>query len=153
MGHIHHRFDYAITVLIVHDTKVLFVNHPRYNRWVPIGGHIELDENPKQALHREISEETGLTVRILADEPQAGNDAVSKSLPTPNYLCAYDANPPHKHVGLVYFAHSTTATAVMSNEHTSMKWFTLQQLRDPAYGITPSLQFYAAEALRAARTH
>jgi 8-oxo-dGTP diphosphatase len=70
MPHIHHLYDYTITVFIVNKSEqVLLVNHPRYDMWIPMGGHIELDEDPEQALYREIAEETGLDVTIMANKP------------------------------------------------------------------------------------
>lgn len=44
MPHIHELYDFTITVFIVHDGRVLLVNHPKYDKWIPMGGHIELDE-------------------------------------------------------------------------------------------------------------
>ena len=40
--------------------KVLVLNHKKLNKWVIPGGHIEKDENPIQAIIREVREETGL---------------------------------------------------------------------------------------------
>jgi 8-oxo-dGTP pyrophosphatase MutT (NUDIX family) len=36
---------------------------------LPLGGHIELDEDPEQALFREIKEESGLEIDILSQKP------------------------------------------------------------------------------------
>ena len=69
MPHIHEKYDFVITVYIVYDKKVLLVHHPRYGKWIPMGGHIELDEDPEEALFREIQEETGLEVEIVAEKP------------------------------------------------------------------------------------
>ena len=50
MPHIHALYDFVITVFIVHEDKVLLVNHPKYDKWIPMGGHIELNEDPETAL-------------------------------------------------------------------------------------------------------
>ncbi|MGH3820933.1 MAG: NUDIX domain-containing protein, partial [Pseudonocardiaceae bacterium] len=34
-------------------------------RWMLPGGHVEPDENPAEAALREVTEETGLTARLL----------------------------------------------------------------------------------------
>jgi ADP-ribose pyrophosphatase YjhB (NUDIX family) len=52
MPHIHELYDFVVTVFIVHKDKVLLVHHPRYGKWIPMGGHIELDEDPEEALFR-----------------------------------------------------------------------------------------------------
>jgi len=40
--------------------RVLFVEHPTRGWEIP-GGHLEANETPEQALHRELEEETGLS--------------------------------------------------------------------------------------------
>lgn len=74
MPHIHDKYDFVITVFIVYKDKVLLVHHPRYDKWIPMGGHIELDEDPEQALFREIKEETGLEVEIFSEAVIAQNN-------------------------------------------------------------------------------
>lgn len=60
MPHIHERYDFVVNAFIVFNNKVLLVHHPKYDKWLPMGGHVELDEDPEEALFREIEEETGL---------------------------------------------------------------------------------------------
>jgi 8-oxo-dGTP pyrophosphatase MutT (NUDIX family) len=152
MGHIHDKFDFVVTVFIVHNGKVLFANHPRYGKWVPIGGHVDLDEDPDQTIFREIKEETGITeVEILSTKPNIPTEPGNKFLYTPNYLGVYDANPPHRHISLNYFARVKNPTVVMSDEHTAVEWLGLDDLEKVKYHLTPSLKFYAAKAIDAAR--
>ncbi len=151
MGHIHEKFDYVVTIFIVHNAKVLFVSHPRYGKWVPIGGHVELDEDPEQALFREIEEETKLQVEILSSKPTSAVEKDNKFLYTPNYIGVYGANPPHRHISFNYFARSKGADAVMSDEHTEMAWIGLDELEDKKYDLTPSLRFYATKAIEASQ--
>ncbi len=151
MGHIHEKFDFVVTVFIVHNAKVLFVNHPRYGKWVPVGGHIELDEDPEQALFREIEEETKLKVEILSDKPAPAVEEDNKFIHTPNYVGVYGANLPHRHISFNYFARSTTPNAIMSDEHTEIAWVGLGELESEKYSLTPSLRFYASKAIEAAR--
>lgn len=148
MPHIHELFDFTISVFIVHDNTVLLVHHPRYGKWLPMGGHIELDEDPEQALYREVAEETGLHVTLLSTKPSVESPG-TKFLPTPNYLDVHEANAPHQHISLTYFARASTNDAQLSDEHTELKWFTQDELADSSYAITPAIQFYCRQALTA----
>ncbi|MGH3687585.1 MAG: NUDIX domain-containing protein [Pseudonocardiaceae bacterium] len=44
-------------------THVLLVNH-RWRGWVPPGGAVEHGETPREAAHRELLEETGITAEL-----------------------------------------------------------------------------------------
>ncbi|MBA31538.1 MAG: hypothetical protein CL748_03310 [Chloroflexi bacterium] len=49
------------TGFIVYQDKILLHFHPKVREWLPPGGHIEENEDPLQAIIREIKEETGLS--------------------------------------------------------------------------------------------
>lgn len=154
MGHIHEKYDFVVTIFIVHDGKVLFANHPRYSKWVPIGGHVDLDEDPDQTVFREIEEETGITeVELLSDKPDIPTEPSNKFLYRPNFMGVYDANPPHRHISLNYFARVKNPTVRVSDEHTAVAWLGLNDLSNKKYDPTPSLQFYATKAIEAAQKH
>jgi ADP-ribose pyrophosphatase YjhB (NUDIX family) len=149
MPHIHETYDFTIGVFIIHEGKVLLVNHPRYDKWIPMGGHIELDEDPEEALFREIDEETGLDVTILSSKPESLS-AGTKTILTPNFVDVHDANPPHKHISFTYFARAHSDKARLSDEHSDLKWFTPAELREQQYKVDPMVIFYAEEALKLA---
>jgi len=150
MPHIHEKYDFTVTAYIVYKGKVLLVNHPRYNKWFPIGGHIELDEDPDQALYREIQEETGLKVEILATKP-SDKSPETKFMLTPSFVNVHEANPPHKHITLVYFARAENDHHILSAEHTDMQWLNEEELENPKYGLSETNKFYAREAIRLAK--
>ena len=150
MPHIHEQYDFVVVVYIVHDKRVLLVSHPRYGKWIPPGGHIELHEDPEEALYREVKEETGLEVELLTIKPDVSSPT-GKFLPTPNYLDVHDANLPHRHIGLVYFARAKGDAFILSGEHNAMRWFTLAELKQKQYSLGPGVQFCAEQALAAAK--
>jgi 8-oxo-dGTP pyrophosphatase MutT (NUDIX family) len=116
------------------------------------GGHIELDENPEQALFREIEEETGLEVSILSERlpfNYKGNTPILQ----PHYIDIHEANPPHQHIVFVYYAIAKTAEFKLSSEHSDYAWISVEELDDPVYDINKSEIFYAQKALEAAQDH
>ncbi|HET8991546.1 MAG TPA: NUDIX domain-containing protein [Candidatus Saccharimonadales bacterium] len=146
MPHIHEKYDFVVTVYIVFESKVLLVNHPRYNMWIPMGGHIELDEDPEEALFREIKEETDLEVEILSEKPEV-KGSTTKFIYPPSYIDVHMANSPHKHIALVYFARAKNGKFVLSGEHTDMRWLSSSELEDPSYKLSEEVKFYARRAI------
>ena len=68
MAHIHEKIDFTVAIFVVHDAKVLLILHRKLGKWLPLGGHIELDEDPEIAARREAKEESGLDVELLGEE-------------------------------------------------------------------------------------
>ena len=58
------RLDFVVAGYIFHKKKVLLIHHRKLDLWLPVGGHIEKDETPDDALRREIKEETNLDIEI-----------------------------------------------------------------------------------------
>ncbi len=52
---------HTATGFIVYREKILLHYHPKVREWLPPGGHIEKNEDPLEAIVREINEETGLS--------------------------------------------------------------------------------------------
>jgi ADP-ribose pyrophosphatase YjhB (NUDIX family) len=149
MPHIHELFDFVVSVFVVYDSKVLLVNHPKYGKWLPIGGHVELDEDVEQTLFREIQEESGLEVEIINSKPSISSPG-TKFLPAPNYLDVHEANAPHKHIALIYFARAKNNRHALSSEHLNMRWLDEGDLEKPEYGLDPAIRFYCQKAIGAA---
>jgi ADP-ribose pyrophosphatase YjhB (NUDIX family) len=146
--HTKRLIDFTVVALVVHENRVLLIYHKQLNKWLPLGGHIELDEDPEQALFREIKEESGLEVEILSQKP-AQYFGGRKFLYPPVYLDIHPITATHQHIGLVYFAKATSDQVTLAaDEHEAIRWFSEAELHDPAFGIQPDVQFYACEALR-----
>lgn len=149
--HIHDAYDFVVSAFIVFQEKVLLIHHKRYDRWLPIGGHIELDEDPEQALYREIKEECGLEVEILATKPDIAHPGV-KPILTPNFVDVHEISETHKHTAFVYFAKSTNDQVVLhEQEHYEYAWLSESELEDKKYNLIKSIKFYCQQALLAAR--
>jgi 8-oxo-dGTP pyrophosphatase MutT (NUDIX family) len=147
MPHINKLIDFVVAVYIVHDRKVLLVDHKQLLRWMPIGGHIELDEDPEEALFREVKEECGLEIEVAGIKP-AINEEGTKALLPPMYLDIHDIKLPHRHVGLVYFAQAKSGeVSLAAAEHNDIRWFAKEELSDPQYAIGEYVRYYAERAI------
>lgn len=150
MPHIHDLYDFVVSVFIVRKGRVLLVRHKRYNRWLPIGGHIELDEDPEEALRREIREECGLKVKVLASRPPIAHPGV-KPILTPSFVDSHRISDSHRHIAFVYFAVASSFDVNLhKKEHHEFRWFTPADIAAKWFGILPSIRFYCRKALEAA---
>ena len=154
MPHIHEKIDFVVVAFIVHSGKVLMVHHKELKMWLPVGGHIEPDEDPEEALFREINEEAGLQpsqVEILESRPELpdGELKTVKFIPAPSYIDRHRINDVHQHVSLVYFARSNTHEVKLAEqEHHKIRWFAENELDDPTFQLTPAMKLYCREALK-----
>ena len=48
MAHIHEKIDFTVSIFVVQDGKILLIHHRNLNKWLPLGGHVELDEDPEK---------------------------------------------------------------------------------------------------------
>ncbi len=151
MSHIHEKIDFVVTAFIIHKKKVLFIDHIKLHKWLPIGGHIELDEDPDEALFREIKEESGIDkshLTLLSTKPSITSDE-AKSLYTPHFMDIHTFNETHKHVSLNYFMISDTDKTILnSGEHQNIRWFSEEDLDKKEFNIIPLIKFYSKEAFK-----
>ncbi len=73
--------------------------------WLPPGGHIEDNEDPVQAVLREIKEEAGVQAEVVATAPTIGLDYPTQVLP-PFTIMVEDIQDPvagfHQHIDMIY---------------------------------------------------
>ncbi len=156
MAHIHDKIDFAVGALIVHDGRVCLVHHRELDCWLIPGGHVELNEDTDEALFREIEEETGLTpndLEILAEHPDVPQDETfpSKVLFAPRWMNIHPINAHHRHLVFEYVLKSKNDNLRLAGgEHHEIRWFSLDELRDPKYQIPREIRWYAEEAIRIA---
>ncbi len=149
MPHIHDKVDFTVEVFVVYKNKVLLRKHDKYKIWLSVGGHIELDEDPIQAVIREVKEEVGLDVNIVGETLKFKEPIDYKELIPPKFLNRHRINDSHEHVTLVYFGSVLDNQIVQGQNEVSdsVHWFTREELDDEKYGIRENVKYYAKEAL------
>jgi 8-oxo-dGTP diphosphatase len=136
MPHIHELYDFTVSFLVLHPTepKILLHYHKKLSCWNQLGGHIELDEHPLQALERELEEEAGLKneqYEIVSTNPQI-HPRGTVSLPVGFGLFVYDyANSGHKHIDIPYLIKSKTSVITPADgESKQIGWFTKAEINN-----------------------
>ncbi len=103
----------AVIAYIIHNDKFLLLkrnNPPQI--WGPPGGRLEINENPEVGVVREVSEETGLEIEIIA----------------PAYIW-YGNFGSGIYISIDYLAKPKTIDVNLSNEHSAFLWASLVELR------------------------
>lgn len=151
MPHLHEKIDFTVQALIVHEGRVLLRMHDKYGTWLPVGGHIELDEDPVEALFREVKEESGLEIELLGGRPEVFPNGITR-LPAPHFLQRMPIGSTHEHVDMVYVARAMTLEIkpAPSEKDVEFRWFGPGELSDPDYRVQAHIRVFAAEAIRLA---
>jgi 8-oxo-dGTP pyrophosphatase MutT (NUDIX family) len=131
----------ASTLVLDHSgTRALLTLHPRFGRWLQLGGHCEdSDADIVAAALREATEESGIAdLRI---------DPTLAALHVHPVICSLGV--PTRHLDLQFIAHAPeNAEIACSDESLDLRWWPLDELpAETDFGLTQ-----LAEAARRAQT-
>lgn len=147
MAHIHEKIDFTVAIFVVHGGKVLVIHHRKLDRWLPLGGHIELEEDPEQAALREAREESGLEVDLIGERPPTSG-AGTRALIAPRFLDIHRISATHEHIGMIYWARPKSGAVTLSaDEHHDIRWCSsgdLDRLQPP---MSDAVKWYCRKAL------
>ena len=148
MPHIHEKIDFTVSLFIVQDGKVLVVHHKKMDRWLPIGGHIELDEDPEQAAYREAKEECGLEIELIGErQPTTGPG--TRALVRPRFLDIHRVSPTHEHIGIIYLARPKSGNVTLAPaEHHDIRWCSQADLETLNPPMSDAVKYYCVAAIR-----
>jgi 8-oxo-dGTP pyrophosphatase MutT (NUDIX family) len=97
---------FTTTGFVVHDDRMLLHWHRKVKMWLPPGGHIDDNEDPVQAVLREVLEETGVTAEVVPTSPAIALDYPQQVYP-PFTIMIEDIDDPvqgfHHHIDMIYF--------------------------------------------------
>ncbi len=146
MSHIHEKIDFTTCAYVVYKDKVLLRKHEKYHIWLGPGGHIDLEEDPNQAVVREAKEEVGLDIKLWEGTLRHKEDfGPHQQLIPPVSLNRHRINETHEHIDLVYFARSDTDKVIPENPTDEWRWLKKEEL--DSLDLLPDIKFFAALAL------
>src|SRR5580658_5792290 len=147
MAHIHEKIDFTVAIFVVEDGKVLVIHHRKLNHWLPLGGHIELDEEPEQAALREAREESGLEVELLGERPPT-TEPGTRALIAPRFLDIHRISDTHEHIGLIYWARPRSGSVTLAaEEHHAIRWCSSDELDALQPAMSNAVKWYCRKAM------
>src|SRR5216110_3036171 len=142
MAHIHEKIDFTGAIFVVHQGKVLLIHHRKLDKWLPLGGHIELDEDPEIAALREAKEESGLDVELLGERPPTTGPG-TRALIAPRFLDIHRITGTHEHIGMIYWARPKNGTLTLAPaEHYDISWCSIDELEKLDPPMTEAVKWY-----------
>lgn len=107
--------------------KILLVKHPKFNKWVQPGGHIEDNETPEETALREVYEETGIRVKLLGERFPRENDFIRPLGIQKNRSSSGDL-----HIDIIYVGIPTNQDDIVFDKEESQEfeWFSRKELEN-----------------------
>lgn len=122
---------FTATAIVLDNNQVLLLKHRKLGWWLPPGGHIETNEDPVQAVRREVREEVGLEVDIVTTQPFRHPD-VGVVEPPFTILVEDIADPEigdHQHIDLIYVC-TPRGAAAQGAEYESHRWVPVNTVKE-----------------------
>ena len=142
MAHIHTNFgehDLTASAFIVRDDlsepQILLHMHKKLNVLLQPGGHVELSEDPWQAIEHELREEAGYTfdeLEVLQPKDRMHSLSGTKLHPMPLNINThkFDSEGAHRHTDMsfAFLAHAAPNLLPADGESKDVRWVTSEQL-------------------------
>ena len=147
MAHIHEKIDFTVAIFVVHQGKVLVIHHRKLDKWLPVGGHVELDEDPEQAALREAREESGFEVELLGERPPTTGNG-TRALVAPRFLDIHHISDTHEHIGMIYWARPKGGQLTLAEqEHHDIRWCSAEELNTLQPAMSDAVKWYCRKAI------
>ena len=119
---------FTATGFVVNGDATLLHWHHRVQAWLAPGGHVEPNEDPVQAVLREVKEETGFDVELIpTQQPHEVSNLDQVAAPRTILIeDVYDEKVgKHQHIDMIYFCH---IPGPRPNAPDGWVWFTADDL-------------------------
>jgi 8-oxo-dGTP pyrophosphatase MutT (NUDIX family) len=151
MAHIHEKIDFTVAIFVVQNSRVLLIHHRKLDKWLPLGGHIELDEDPEQAALREAREESGLDIELIGERPPT-TESGTRALIAPRFLDIHRITDTHEHIGMIYWARPKKGTLRRAElEHHDLRWCAPEELDGLKPLMSAAVKWYCRTAIEEIR--
>ncbi len=151
MAHIHEKIDFTVAIFVVHHGKILLIHHRKLDKWLPLGGHVELDEDPEIAALREAKEESGLDVELIGERPPT-TEPGTRALIAPRFLDIHRITETHEHIGMIYWARPKNgALSLAEAEHHDIRWCSTADLDNLRPAMSNAVKWYCRKAIEEVR--
>ena len=118
---------FTVTGFLSHEGRTALHWH-RLQTWLPPGGHIEADEDPIEAVLREVLEETGMRSEVLNAEARFPYE-LPQQLAPPVTVGVYNlrngdrgVREAHQHIDFVYFTRPVAGQAMVLPDGDGHEW-------------------------------
>jgi 8-oxo-dGTP pyrophosphatase MutT (NUDIX family) len=159
----------TVTGFLVHDGRVLLHWHRRNQMWLPMGGHIEMNEDPIEAVLSEVAEESGVVAEVIPTVPPLPFDNIGQRPPPATILLAPVRScgvaraagwtGAVEHIDLVYYTRPRNGLSGLRTDDLTMRWLDAATITanvpaspEPSVPATPladDVRVLALDALRA----
>jgi len=128
----------TVTGFVFYDGKLLLIKHKQTGHWFHIGGGVEANETPDEALLREVKEEVGLDVTFLEEfdhYAQLKSKGLFKEvddfreLPKPFYVHTREFKDHRKLTFDFVCVAKTNSVKIQKEEVDECKWFTKEEIK------------------------
>jgi 8-oxo-dGTP pyrophosphatase MutT (NUDIX family) len=123
---------FTATAFVVRGDTTLLHWHKRLQQWMPPGGHIEEDEDPVEAVLREVREETGFFCEIVSTSTYHPF-SYPMQIPAPYTILLEDIpgpGQPHKHIDMIYFVRPLQDASHDRVDDPTLRWVSAAELRE-----------------------
>lgn len=115
---------FTASAVILSGNRVLLLASAKGSGWIYPGGHVVPDEDPAEAVIREVREEVGLEIDLLV-QPRFSHPKI-REVPSPFTIMDVAVRDRHvglhHHVDFVYAARPTTTSISLNHESTAFRW-------------------------------
>ena len=154
---------FTATGFVVQDDATLLHWHAKLQCWLPPGGHVEPNEDPVQAVLREVAEETGVLAEVVPTGGVQSPLAYPREVQPPLTIMVEDIDDPvqgpHQHIDFIYVCRPAARIDAVPE---GWRWVSREELAaglplaaNGSAGVTPpdDVRLLAARAFQVVSAH